>query len=49
MLGTARGELGNRLPYLKDLGTDLLPLALDRTENPARPKANWLRVLTVRR
>lgn len=49
MLGAARGELGNRLPFLNDLGADLLPLALDRTENPARPKANWLRVLTVRR
>lgn len=49
MLGTAGGKPGTRLPYLKDLGTDLLPLALDRTENPARPKANWLRVLTVRR
>ena len=33
-------------PVGADLGSDLLPLALDRTENPARPKANWLRVLT---
>ena len=36
MLGTVRGELGNRLPYLKDLGSDLLPLALDRKPGSAQ-------------
>ena len=48
-LGTARGEPGNRLPYFKDLGSDLLPLALDPKPGSAQRQlvacADWLEVI----